>query len=166
MMILVMLMLKLRVMLKTLTSFVLRLTLSGEAVPVLCGTSLHGIGVEALLDAITLYLPSPSDLPTPRLWPAGDARAEVKLITPSEDQQVSEEDGVAVGDAAEGVALAFKVQHESHSKKPLVWIRVYGGVVRAGCSLLNSRTQTWEKPTRLLHMHGEEVREIEEVRVA
>ena len=44
-----------------------RLTLAREAVPTLCGASLHGLGVEPLLDAMTAYLPAPDDRALPAL---------------------------------------------------------------------------------------------------
>ena len=77
---------------QTLRAALRRLTLSGDGVPVLCGASLHGNGVEALLDAVGNYLPAPSERPRPVLLP------------PS-----GEGEGVACEKAARGVALAFKV---------------------------------------------------------
>ena len=82
---------------QTLREALRSLTLSGVAVPVLCGASLHGVGVEALLDAVTLFLPTPAERPVPLLFPsdhAGDQDSE----------------GVSSADAARAVALAFKVR--------------------------------------------------------
>lgn len=50
--------------------------------------------------------------------------------------------------------------HDAHSKKPVVWLRVYSGEVAQGETLRNSRTGASERPTRLLTMHGEETRDL------
>ena len=126
----------------------------------LCGASLHGVGVEALLDSLAAYLPSPGERPAACLWPAGHPNAEVGVGGALEDDDA---DGVTADEAANGVALAFKVQHESHSKRPLVWMRIYGGELRAGEGLLNTRTGEVERPTKLLQLHGEDLRELTEV---
>ncbi|KAL1522960.1 hypothetical protein AB1Y20_017924 [Prymnesium parvum] len=147
----------------TLHAAIRRLTLSGAGVPVLCGASLHGLGVEALLDAIAAYLPSPAEQPAPLLWPRGHAKASVGIASAPSSPTAEEAEGVALADGARAVALAFKVQHDAHTKKPVVWLRVYGGVIRAGDALLNTRTGEAQKPTRLLRMHGEDAEAIEQV---
>ncbi len=118
-----------------------RLAASGAAVPTLCGASLHGVGVEPLLDAIVAYLPAPHERPPATLRHA-DAAAPAAPA------------GKPLADAAEAVALAFKVVHEPRSRKPLVWLRVYHGAVRAAEPLHNSRLGEPERPTRLVRIHG------------
>ena len=157
------------------------LTLRSLAVPTLCGASLHGIGVEPLLDAVVSYLPSPSDRQLPLLAAESGgeptpAAAEVlslyfpctfpvlSLYFPCTFPEAGGEPTPAAApaepqEAAEAVALAFKVVHDGYSKKPLVWLRVYSGELSHGETLHNARTGASERPTRLLEMHGELSRE-------
>ncbi len=129
------------------------LTRRAAAVPVLCGASLHGVGVEPLLDAICAYLPSPDERGAPTLC-AGGGGAD------GAEPGAGGGGGVALGDGAEAVALAFKVAHDAYSKKPLVWMRVYSGEVCPGDALWNARTGEAERPTRLLQMHGEDTLDV------
>lgn len=139
-----------------------RLTVRGTVVPVLCGASLHGIGVEPLLDAITAYLPSPAERSVAQLWPADLLQARGRRRTPADETAIDE--GVSAEHVAAGVALAFKVQHEAHSKKPLVWMRMYHGQFRRGDVLTNPRTGATEKLTRLLQIHGAATTELDQAR--
>ena len=96
-------------------------TIANRIVPVLCGSAFKNKGVQRLLDAITLYLPSPADLP------------EVKGTNPDDEQQVIER---RPDDNEPFSALAFKVQTDPHMGK-LVYFRVYSGTLNAGSYVLN-----------------------------
>ena len=52
------------------------------------------------------------------------------------------------------MALAFKVQHDAHTKKPIVWLRVYAGELAPAAALRNARTGDEERPRELLRIHG------------
>jgi elongation factor G len=95
--------------------------LANRVVPVFCGAALRDRGVQPLLDAIVRLLPSPSDRPT---FEKADALAE---------------SAGSVGEASLA-ALAFKVI-AGRRGEPVVFVRVYSGVLRAGSVFLNTRTQ-------------------------
>ena len=124
-----------------LRSAIRKLTLSNLGVPTMCGSSLKGYGVEPLLDAIISYLPSPADLEMPVL-------------------SNGSEKAVALNDAADGVALAFKVVHDLRSKKPIVWLRVYSGELNASDTLHNTRTGGSERLLRLHTIQGEDAMDV------
>ena len=89
-----------------------RATLAGAGVPVLAGSAIRNRGIEALLDAIVRYLPSPLDRPPVR----------------------AERDGVETyldaDPAGPLAALVFKVAHQAHG--PVAYVRVYAGTLRVG----------------------------------
>ena len=128
-----------------LRSAIRKLTLSNLGVPTMCGSSLKGYGVEPLLDAIISYLPSPADLEMPVL-------------------SNGSEKAVALNDAADGVALAFKVVHDLRSKKPIVWLRVYSGELNASDTLHNTRTGGSERLLRLHTIQGEDAMDVRTAR--
>ncbi|MBU2102980.1 MAG: elongation factor G, partial [Candidatus Omnitrophica bacterium] len=113
-------------------------TIANKIVPVLCGTAFKNKGVQKLLDAVTLYLPSPLDLPD---IIGCDPRDREKVLTrkPSESEPFS--------------ALAFKVQSDPHMGK-LVYFRVYSGKLDAGSYVYNSTKDRRERVGRLLQMHA------------
>ena len=77
-----------------------RLTVAGRAVPALCGASLHGVGVEALLDAVVAYLPAPAERPTPELEAEGGAEAaEAAAAEAAVERRVDPSDGCAYSEA-------------------------------------------------------------------
>ena len=119
-------------------------TLSGKAVPVLCGTSFRNKGVQPLMDAIADYLPSPLDVPPVRgtLVKTGE---EVERKT---------------GDFEPLCALAFKVATDPFVGK-LVFTRIYSGVLRKGQNVWNPRTQKRERVMRLIRLHANQREEIE-----
>eukprot|EP00808_Paulinella_micropora_P000183 g70507.t1 len=94
------------------------------AVPVLCGASLRNTGVQPLLDAVTLYLPSPLDRPPQRVRHLTN---KVLDIWPDE--------------AAPLCALAFKVCHDV-KRGPLVFVRVMAGVLQRGAVLSRVRVSS------------------------
>jgi elongation factor G len=95
-------------------------TLARECQPVLCGSALRYMGVQAILDAACDYLPSPLDVPPIE---AHDVRDPEKIVQRKCDP------GQAL------TALVFKVVADAHSD--LHFIRVYSGVLKAGSRVLN-----------------------------
>lgn len=118
----------------------------GGAVVVLCGAAYRNKGVQALMDAVASYLPSPHDV--------GDVEAK----------HVSRQEVVRrVPSASEPLlALAFKVQRQP-GMGPLVFVRVYSGVLRSKMPVLNSTQQVVERPSKLVQVLADQVREVDEV---
>jgi len=112
-------------------------TLSGEVVPVLCGTAFKNKGVQTLLDAVVDYLPSPVDIPPVS---GGDMKTDDPVErAPSDDEPFS--------------ALAFKIMSDPYVGK-LTYFRVYSGKVSAGSALLNATKDKKERVGRILQMHA------------
>ncbi|KAM9329772.1 ribosome-releasing factor 2, mitochondrial [Gastrophryne carolinensis] len=110
-----------RIPVEKLQSAIRRITLARSAVPVLCGSSLKNKGVQPLLDAITLYLPSPDDCPHDfTSWYKEDL-----------------------------CALAFKVVHDKQ-RGPLVFVRIYSGMMKAQSAVYNINKNCTERMSRLL----------------
>jgi len=122
-------------------------TIAQKIVPVLCGTALKNKGVQQLLDAVTMYLPSPMDLPAVKgnLLDEPDKQIEK---SPSIDESFS--------------ALAFKVQSDPHMGK-LVFFRVYSGFLSAGSYVLNSTKNKKERISRIFQMHANQRDSIENI---
>ena len=115
-----------------------RATIANKAVPVLCGAALKNKGVQKLLDAVTLYLPSPLDLPP------------VKGSLPDNPEKIIERRP----DANEPLcALAFKVQADPHMGK-LVYVRLYSGFLDTGSYVLNATKDKKERIGRIVAMHA------------
>ena len=112
-------------------------TLSGEIVPVLCGTALKNKGVQPLLNAVVDYLPSPTDVP-----PVTGLNPKV------------EEDGTRLADDdAPFSALAFKITTDPHVGK-LTFLRVYSGVLAQGMTVYNSTHRKFERIGRLMQLNA------------
>ncbi len=112
-------------------------TISGDVVPVLCGTAFKNKGVQPLLDAVVDYLPSPVDIPAVQ-------GLDVKLEHP-----LSRE----ADDAEPFAALAFKIMSDPYVGK-LTYFRVYSGKLGAGSPVLNATKDKKERIGRLLQMHA------------
>ena len=112
-------------------------TLSGEFVPVLCGSAFKNKGVQPLLDAVVEYLPSPLDLPPVE----GTHPRSGATLTRDTDE------------AEPFAALAFKIMSDPHVGR-LTYFRIYSGNVSKGDQVLNSRTGRTERISRLLEMHA------------
>lgn len=120
-------------------------TLTGQIVPVLCGSALKNKGVQLLLDAVVDYLPSPLDVPP------------VKGFDPD-----THEERIRKPDIKEPFsALAFKIMADPHGR--LTFFRVYSGELRAGQQVLNVGKKKKEKIGRLLRMHANKREEIASV---
>ena len=123
-------------------------TIQMKFVPILCGASFKNKGVQALLDAVIDFLPSPTDIPA------------IEGHAPQHDATVETR---AVSDEAPFSALAFKVATDPFVGR-LTFFRVYSGVLKAGSHVNNSTKDKRERIGRLLQMHANKREEIEEVR--
>ncbi|MHB9074467.1 MAG: elongation factor G [Desulfobaccales bacterium] len=119
-------------------------TLSLEIVPVLCGSAFKNKGVQALLDAVVDYLPSPLDVPPVQ---GEDGKGNVVERPPSDDAPLA--------------ALAFKLLSDPFIGH-LTFIRVYSGVLVTGSTVLNATKGGRERVGRLLKMHANKREEINE----
>jgi elongation factor G len=121
-------------------------TIGNEIVPMLCGTAFKNKGVQAMLDAVIDYLPSPADIP-----PVKGETESGKPTTRSAD------------DSQPFAALAFKIMTDPFVGQ-LTFIRVYSGVLASGDTVYTSVKGKKERIGRLLQMHANEREEIKEVR--
>jgi elongation factor G len=120
-------------------------TIAGEIVPMLCGSAFKNKGVQAMLDAVIDYLPSPVDIPP------------VKGILENE-----EEGSRKANDTEPFSALAFKIMTDPFVGQ-LTFIRVYSGVLNSGDTVYNAVKQRKERIGRILLMHANQREEIKEV---
>jgi len=121
-------------------------TLNNEIVPMLCGSAFKNKGVQAMLDAVIDYLPSPADIP------------------PVKGQKENGEPDVRKAEDTEPFAgLAFKIATDPYVGQ-LTFIRVYSGVLSSGDTVFTSVRGKKERIGRLLQMHANERKEIKEVR--
>jgi elongation factor G len=121
-------------------------TIANEIVPMLCGSAFKNKGVQAMLDAVIDYLPSPVDVPAILGHTEDDKEAERH---PSDDEPFS--------------ALAFKIMTDPFVGQ-LIFFRVYSGVVESGDTVYNPVKEKKERLGRILQMHANERKEIKEVR--
>ncbi len=123
-------------------------TLSNEIVPALCGTAFKNKGVQAMLDAIIEYMPSPVDVPPIKgvLDDAAETEAERKS---SDDEPFA--------------ALAFKIATDPFVGT-LTFFRVYSGVLKSGDTVYNPVKGKKERIGRIVQMHANSREEIKEVR--
>jgi elongation factor G len=112
--------------------------------PVLCGSAFKNKGVQAMLDAVVAYLPSPLDLPP------------IKGINPDTEQE--EERKADINEPF--TALAFKIMTDPFVGR-LCFMRVYSGKLEKGSYVYNSRTGNKERISRLVQMHANKQNPIE-----
>ena len=122
-------------------------TLANEIVPTLCGSAFKNKGVQAMLDAIVDFMPSPLDVPA------------IKGVL--EDGET--EAGRLASDEEPFAALAFKIATDPFVGN-LTFFRVYSGVLKSGDSVYNPVKGKKERIGRLLQMHSNSREEIKEVR--
>ncbi|MEN4920637.1 elongation factor G [Achromobacter spanius] len=120
-------------------------TIANEIVPMLCGSAFKNKGVQAMLDAVIDYMPSPVDVPAIK---GHDQRDHEIERHPTDNEPFS--------------ALAFKIMTDPFVGQ-LVFFRVYSGVVKSGDSVFNPIKEKKERLGRILQMHANERREITEV---
>jgi elongation factor G len=122
-------------------------TIALEIFPMLCGSAFKNKGVQAMLDAVIEYLPSPVDVPAIK---GMDANTEEPVERHADDKEPFS-------------ALGFKIMTDPFVGQ-LTFIRVYSGVLKKGDSVYNSRSGKTERIGRLVQMHANERQEIDEVR--
>ncbi len=122
-------------------------TLNFELVPILCGSAFKYKGVQAMLDAVVEYLPSPADMPAVRGRSEDDETVEIER-QPSDEAPFS--------------ALAFKIATDPFVGT-LTFFRTYSGVLHAGDTVYNPVKKKRERIGRLLQMHANHRNEIKEV---
>ncbi|HEV8261639.1 MAG TPA: elongation factor G, partial [Burkholderiales bacterium] len=120
--------------------------IKNEIVPMLCGSAFKNKGVQAMLDAVIDYMPSPVDIP-----PVTGETEDGKIVSRKAD------------DSEPFAALAFKIMTDPYVGQ-LTFIRVYSGVLKSGDTVYNSVRGRKERIGRLLQMHANQREEIKEVR--
>ncbi|WP_028042771.1 elongation factor G [Candidatus Stoquefichus massiliensis] len=119
--------------------------LAVELFPVLCGSAYKDKGVQCMLDAVIDFLPAPTDVPSIK---GEDEDGNEVERHPSDDEPFS--------------ALAFKIMADPFVGK-LTFFRVYSGTVASGSYILNSTKDKKERLGRILQMHANTRKEIDEV---
>ncbi len=120
-------------------------TIKNEIVPMLCGTAFKNKGVQAMLDAVIDYMPSPVDI-KPVQGEDESGKPELRKAADSEPF----------------AALAFKIMTDPYVGQ-LTFIRVYSGVLKSGDTVYNSVRGRKERIGRILQMHANQREEIKEV---
>lgn len=123
-------------------------TLSNEIVPTLCGTAFKNKGVQAMLDAIVEFMPSPTDVPS------------IQGILDDKDSSQAERHA---SDDDPFASLAFKIATDPYVGT-LTFFRVYSGVLSSGDTVYNPVKGKKERIGRILQMHSNSREEIKEVR--
>ena len=121
-------------------------TLSGEIVVVMCGSAFKNKGVQAMLDAVVEFMPSPLDVPA--------------IVGIKDDDSVGERHA---DDKEPFAALAFKIATDTFVGN-LTFFRVYSGVLSSGDTIFNPVKGKKERVGRILQMHSNDRKEIKEVR--
>ncbi len=121
-------------------------TLANEIVIATCGSAFKNKGVQAVLDAVIDYLPSPVEVQAIR----GLNEKEEEVLCPADDE-------------APFAALAFKIATDPFVGT-LTFIRVYSGVLETGAAVYNSVKEKRERIGRMVQMHANDRQEIKEVR--
>lgn len=122
-------------------------TISGQMIPVICGSSYKNKGVQEMIDSVVAYMPSPLDIPA------------IKGTNPN----TNEEDERPASDDAPMSALAFKIATDPFVGR-LAFTRVYSGIMQSGTYVLNSTKGKKERIGRLVKMHANHREEVEELR--
>lgn len=120
-------------------------TIACEIIPMFCGSAFKNKGVQAMLDAVIDYLPSPVDIPA--------VTGMLEDGTP---------DTRKADDKESFSALAFKLMNDPYVGQ-LTFFRVYSGVVKSGDSVYNPTRGKKERIGRIVQMHANQREEIEEV---
>ncbi len=123
-------------------------TIKNEIILMLCGSAFKNKGVQAMLDAVIEYLPSPKDVPAIK-GQLDDAAATPAERHPGDDEPFS--------------ALAFKIATDPYVGT-LTYFRVYSGVLQSGDTVYNPIKDKEERIGRVLQMHANTRQEIKEVR--
>jgi elongation factor G len=120
-------------------------TIAAEIVPMMCGTAFKNKGVQAMLDGVIEYLPSPADIPPVK----GLDEDDLPVTRKAEDTEKFS-------------ALAFKIMTDPFVGQ-LIFFRVYSGMVKSGDTVFNPVKNKKERLGRILQMHANQREEIKEV---
>jgi len=120
-------------------------TLSGDIVTTMCGSAFKNKGVQAMLDAVVYFMPSPIDVPPI----TGHVDEETEATRPADDKEPF-------------AALAFKIATDPFVGN-LTFFRVYSGVLNSGDTIYNPVKGKKERIGRILQMHSNDRKEIKEV---
>jgi elongation factor G len=123
-------------------------TINNEIIPMFCGSAFKNKGVQAALDAIIMYMPSPLDVDA--IEGILDDKDETRAPRPASDDEPFS-------------ALAFKIATDPFVGT-LTFFRVYSGVLKAGDFVYNSSKGKKERIGRMVQMHSNDREEIKEVR--
>ena len=118
-------------------------TVAMQVIPVICGSSYKNKGVQILLDAIVDLLPAPTDVPAIK----GEYRGKEELRHPADSEPLA--------------GLIFKIMVDPFVGK-LAFFRIYSGVIKTGMAVLNSVKDKKERIGRILRMHANSRKDIEE----
>ncbi len=118
-------------------------TVQMKVVPVICGSAYRNKGVQILLDAIVDILPAPTDIPAIK----GEYHGREELRHPSDSEPLS--------------GLVFKIMVDPFVGK-LAFYRIYSGIIKTGMTVYNSVKEKRERIGRILRMHANSRKEIEE----
>jgi len=129
----------------TLKQLIRKGTIARKFVPVLCGSAFKNKGVQAMLDAVVDFLPSPVDIDS------------VEGIDPKTEQTITRK----TSDDAPLSVLAFKIMNDPFVGS-LTFCRVYSGVLTTGAGVLNSTKDSRERVGRMLLMHANHREDIKE----
>ncbi|MBU2285162.1 MAG: elongation factor G, partial [Gammaproteobacteria bacterium] len=121
-------------------------TIAGEIQPMLCGSAFKNKGVQAMLDAVVEYMPSPLDIP-----PVAGMDEDEQPVTRKAD------------DSEKFSALAFKLMTDPFVGQ-LTFVRVYSGVLSKGDSVYNPVRGKKERIGRIVQMHANNREEVSEIR--
>ncbi|SFV54179.1 Translation elongation factor G [hydrothermal vent metagenome] len=122
-------------------------TIANEIIPMFCGSAFKNKGVQAMLDAVVEYMPSPLDVPA--IAGVVDADSEEKIFrNPKDDEPFA--------------ALAFKIATDPFVGN-LTFFRVYSGTLKSGDFVFNSTKGKKERIGRIVQMHSNDREEIKEV---
>ena len=120
-------------------------TLRNEIIPMCCGSAFKNKGVQAMLDAVVMYLPSPADVPP----------VKGETLDGGVDERKTD-------DKEPFSALAFKIATDPFVGN-LTFLRCYSGVANSGDTVLNSVKGKRERFGRLVQMHANNRQEIKEI---
>ena len=121
-------------------------TIANEIVPMLCGSAFKNKGVQAMLDSVVHYLPSPSEVPPVK---GSDSTGKPAERIAADDSPFA--------------ALVFKIATDPYVGQ-LAFFRAYSGVLKSGDSVMTTAKSRRERIGRLLQMHANSREEIKEVR--
>ncbi|MGK0419585.1 MAG: elongation factor G [Candidatus Pseudothioglobus sp.] len=123
-------------------------TIANQIIPMFCGSAFKNKGVQAVLDAMVMYMPSPEDV-DPISGILDDKDESIGIRPPKDDEPFA--------------ALAFKIATDPFVGN-LTFFRVYSGVLKSGDFVYNSSKDKKERIGRIVQMHSNDREEIKEVR--